>query len=106
MAARRLSFVCVILVLAATTVCASIRTGLTNPDFEENGLAGWHIQPQSQARGYQTRVVDQDPYGGKHCLEIRHPNPQGFGLYGRVTQTIPAEPYRACRIRFRAAVRP
>jgi hypothetical protein len=104
MTARRLTFVCVTLALAATTTSASMPAGLTNPNFEENGLAGWHIQPQSQARGYQARVVDQDPHSGKHCLEIRHPNPQGFGVYGRVTQTIPAEPYRGRRIRFRPEV--
>ena len=106
MAARRLSLVCVMLALTAATTSAQMPAGLANPGFEENGLAGWHIQPQSQARGYQARVTDQDPHSGQHSLEIRHPNPQGFGLYGRVTQTISAELYRSRRIRFRAAVRP
>ena len=106
MAARRLSLLCVMLALTAATTSAQMPAGLANPGFEENGLAGWHIQPQSQARGYQARVTDQDPHSGQHSLEIRHPNPQGFGLYGRVTQTISAELYRSRRIRFRAAVRP
>ncbi len=107
---RRCAFSLALLAAAWGSSPAAEAPALVNPGFEqtEPGKApdGWELRPRSKAFGYQARVSAEKPHAGRHCLELSLPAyPQGFGHFGLVTQSLPAEAYRGQRVRFRAAVR-
>ena len=96
----------VVLLLAAP---ATAGPALRNPDFErgEPGRPadGWSLREISARQGYAARVTDRDAAKGRLCLEVGRKEARGFGEYGRVTQSVPADGLRGKRVRFTASVR-
>ena len=77
-----------------------------NLDFEKLGIepAGWLVPLVVRQGGYQVRVVEDHPHGGKRCLLLEG-TPNQPNLFGNIMQRIDAAPYRGKKIRLRAAVR-
>ncbi|HEY1381550.1 MAG TPA: S41 family peptidase [Gemmataceae bacterium] len=101
--------VTVVLLLAVAGPAFADRPAPVNAGFEatEPGRepSGWSLAPLSRQHEYVARVTDQRPHSGKCCLEIKNTAGFGWAHAGRVTQLLPAEPFRGKRVRFRAWVR-
>src|SRR2546430_1136894 len=93
-----------------TAARAEAPPALPDAGFEQAEVgkppAGWGLLRRSRSSGYRVRVGDEKPYKGKHCLQLDLPVPAvGFGHFGRVTRSVPAEAFRGKRVRFTAAAR-
>ncbi len=97
--------------LALTLVAAPALAGPTvhNADFEsgQSGKVppGWTLREISARQGFTARLTDQNPAGGKQCLELACDKFLTFGPYGAVSQSVPARELRGKRVRFRALIR-
>ncbi len=111
---RRLGLWIVVVALGLQPVAAAQTANrpvaLANGDMEtvdENGkLVGWFASKTLADAGYAIGPSEEGAFGGKRCARIdsRSAN-AGGNLFGNLSQSIDATPWRGKRVRFVAAVR-